>query len=276
MDFHCCLSLNMAPQYIDGHDPDVLLLDYQFEHEQTGFDMLKRLRQENTGVPVVVLTAFNLVEIASRAFRLGAVDFLSKKDMTPDTLASAVNKALRRSGEEQFPSSGDRKGGRKDPLTGLYNRKEMKVFLERELSRNEKVQIAMLFIDVDDFQFLVQRHGHEMASYVLSQIGDVLQDEVRPSDMPVRFGGDEFCVLQKIMDVGESVDLAEQLVTRFDRDLSEGPSGEPIEVSCSMGISFLDADEPKRGMIQSLIYLTDDALRNARFKPGNSYFVKKS
>jgi len=276
-DFQFCLSLDMAYQYIEGFHPDVLLLDYQFDHGATGFDVLKTLRQStNLQVPVIILTAFNLEELSSRAFRLGAVEFLSKQDMTPGTLEFAIQNAFRDDRDaEENGSENHQRSRKKDSLTGLFNRNAMRGFLKREKDRNKKMTFAMIFIDVDDFQFLVQRHGHVLGNYILSRIGAILRSEVRPTDLAVRYGGDEFCVLQKVMDEKESMNLARRLVDRFDRDLTEGPSGDPINMSCSMGVSFLDADAPDENMIESLILSSDEALRNARFESGNSFFVDR-
>lgn len=85
-----------------------------------------------------------------------------------------------------------------DPLTGLPNRAllmdRLKQALERT-KRNPKIQLAFVFIDLDNFKSVNDSHGHMMGDQVLKEFADRLTEAVRSTDTVSRLGGDEFVVL---------------------------------------------------------------------------------
>ena len=81
-----------------------------------------------------------------------------------------------------------------DDLTGLYNarhlRERLDTWLEGKVLAGEKP--AVLFLDVDYFKDVNERHGHEAAGKVLGQIGRLIGTLVRTEDIAFRYAGDEF------------------------------------------------------------------------------------
>jgi len=86
---------------------------------------------------------------------------------------------------------------RRDPLTGVLNRYALEELLEREASRSARYDhsIGFLMIDVNRFKEINDRFGHAMGDKVLQAIAQVIQNNVRESDILVRYGGDEFLVI---------------------------------------------------------------------------------
>jgi len=84
-----------------------------------------------------------------------------------------------------------------DPLTGLYNRHSLRSILKSEIVRARRYNhpIGILMIDVNHFKEINDRFGHAIGDEVLSSVADVLRTTLRESDVPVRYGGDEFLVL---------------------------------------------------------------------------------
>jgi len=84
-----------------------------------------------------------------------------------------------------------------DPLTGLLNRRGF----ERELARSVAyvkrygAGAALVFLDLDGFKPVNDRHGHAAGDAVLQAVARTLQRHVRASDVVARIGGDEFVVL---------------------------------------------------------------------------------
>ncbi len=86
---------------------------------------------------------------------------------------------------------------KKDPLTNLYNRRAMQELFHRELTlaRRHKSKISMAYFDVDDFKGINDKYGHIRGDEVLSDLAQAIMDNVRETDIPCRYGGDEFCLI---------------------------------------------------------------------------------
>lgn len=95
-----------------------------------------------------------------------------------------------------------------DPLTGLFNRRYMFQQMSRLMALWERggQSFAVIVIDVDHFKSFNDRFGHDVGDEVLLAIAQVLQSEVRKSDIACRMGGEEFVILM----AGTGVDLARE------------------------------------------------------------------
>ncbi len=83
-----------------------------------------------------------------------------------------------------------------DPLTGLGNRRafDQRLVHERD-SLAPQTTIAMVIIDVDHFKRVNDRFGHACGDAVLCRVGAILRSVLRPGDLALRLGGDEFCAV---------------------------------------------------------------------------------
>jgi diguanylate cyclase (GGDEF)-like protein len=84
-----------------------------------------------------------------------------------------------------------------DPLTGLYNRRFADMRIPQEFARAERQggHLTVAMIDLDDFKALNDSFGHAAGDEALQEFASALRRAVRASDLPVRFGGDEFLVV---------------------------------------------------------------------------------
>ncbi len=85
----------------------------------------------------------------------------------------------------------------RDPLTGLFNRRFLDAGLAQEMMRSRRSgePASLLMLDIDHFKKYNDEHGHEAGDAVLRAIGQLLQTQVRGSDVACRFGGEEFVIL---------------------------------------------------------------------------------
>jgi len=164
----------------------------------------------------------------ARFQRSHAVDFLKHlSDIAAVCLENAVNRSrLVRSGIT-------------DVLTGLYNRRYLQHRLTDELARarRERRPLACVMLDVDLFKPINDQWGHPAGDKVLAQIAHVIREECRESDIPVRYGGEEFAVLLP----GAGLDEARQVAERIRAAVEAGdfvlPGGHALRLTISAGVS---------------------------------------
>ena len=84
-----------------------------------------------------------------------------------------------------------------DPLTGLLNRRYLQEYLPRELTRATRngAPVALIMMDLDYFKRVNDTFGHEAGDLVLREIGALLRNNLRASDIACRFGGEEFVIV---------------------------------------------------------------------------------
>ena len=85
----------------------------------------------------------------------------------------------------------------RDSLTGLFNRRFVDEYLVRELSRAQRKsrQISLIALDIDHFKRINDTYGHSAGDAVLQQVGTLLTDHIRDSDIASRVGGEEFLLV---------------------------------------------------------------------------------
>lgn len=84
-----------------------------------------------------------------------------------------------------------------DPLTGLFNRNKLTDALAKELSRNRRygTEFSLVMMDLDGFKGINDKYGHDAGDFALKTFANLLRKHLRPTDVAVRLGGDEFLIL---------------------------------------------------------------------------------
>jgi diguanylate cyclase (GGDEF)-like protein len=101
----------------------------------------------------------------------------------------------------------------RDPLTGLFNRRYMEESLDRELRRAEREgkPIGIIMLDIDHFKVFNDTFGHDAGDALLRELGVLLPQEIRSSDIACRYGGEEFTVILP----DASIDMTRQRAERI-------------------------------------------------------------
>jgi diguanylate cyclase (GGDEF)-like protein len=94
-----------------------------------------------------------------------------------------------------------------DPLTGVRNRRDLTDLISAHAN------VALLVCDLDHFKRVNDRYGHEVGDSVLARFGELLRELARASDVPVRLGGEEFCMILPHTDRAGALAAAERLRT---------------------------------------------------------------
>lgn len=167
-------------------------------------------------------------------------------------------------GVVRSPASGGTQRGDvpRDTLTGLANREALLVRAVSDKGRKQPARLALMFIDLDGFKQINDRWGHLVGDRVLQIVAERLKESIRPGDLIVRYGGDEFVVL--VEGVTRRRDL-ERLARRIGRAV-ERPivvDGHDVELSASIGIAERKSSAPT---IDALIAAADRAMYRVKFQ----------
>jgi diguanylate cyclase (GGDEF)-like protein/PAS domain S-box-containing protein len=159
-----------------------------------------------------------------------------------------------------------------DALTGLDNRTSLLPALEKsvERSRRRGTRLAGLFLDLDGFKQINDRHGHDAGDRLLVQVAQRLRRGLRASDPVARLGGDEFfVVLEDLSTAAPAERVANKLLAAVLLPYDLG-GGTRAEISASIGISFYPDDA---GDAATLIKHADMAMYAAKQAGKNAYRV---
>jgi diguanylate cyclase (GGDEF)-like protein/PAS domain S-box-containing protein len=129
-----------------------------------------------------------------------------------------------------------------DPLTALANRALFYDRIEHALSRRgaDDRHVAVVYVDLDDFKPLNDRHGHGFGDELLVEVAHRLSARVRAADTVARLGGDEFGVLlEAVSGPNEPVQTAERLRDAIAEPFAVG--GELVSLSASLGVALTGA-----------------------------------
>ncbi len=144
-----------------------------------------------------------------------------------------------------------------DTLTGLPNRALFRNRVEHALisQRRDKLPVAVLFLDIDDFKNINDSLGHAAGDEVLREVGSRLEDCMRPVDTAARLGGDEFAILIRESESElRSIEIAHRVMEVLSATVKL--DGRDITLASSVGIAFSD-----QGMISAAD--AEELLRNA-------------
>lgn len=125
-----------------------------------------------------------------------------------------------------------------DDLTSLYNMRHMKKRISEEWTRARRRRdtLALVMIDVDNFKGVNDKSDHLMGSFVLAEIGRILRQNVRSTDVAGRYGGDEFIVLMPETSLASARLVMERVAKEVaQHEFSNGRHS--VKVSVSVGVS---------------------------------------
>ncbi len=151
----------------------------------------------------------------------------------------------------------------RDPLTGLYNRRFMEEFAEKEISRIKRyhTQLSLIMLDVDHFKKFNDTYGHDAGDLVLKEIADFLRKHCRESDVACRYGGEEFVTLLPNCSLDDAIIMAQGLCKKVREQVRVPYRNEILSVTISMGV----ASCPTHGSsIGEVLKAADNALYEAK------------
>ncbi len=274
---------------------DVFVIELNELSAGPGLRLLADLRARAATRKSVVIAVPNPADpqIAAEALDRGAHDVL-QSGFDVDELA------LRLTTQLQYKTRNDRlrdslrnglRAAVQDPMTGLYNRRYAKPFLDRTAERATESDdtFALMLADLDHFKRINDQYGHPAGDAVLIEAARRLQAELRPVDLVARVGGEEFMMVLPGADEVSAGMAAVALCNAINSKPFKVPGiSQPIEVTISIGavigrdLQHKGSDTGRGGSerlakgVTDLISQADRALYNAKNAGRNQVTLGKN
>lgn len=268
-EFTVVENLKSGLEFLRQNQFDVVLLDLGLPDSQglSSFEMVHNAYPEK---PVVVLSVLADENLALKAVRSGAQDYIVKGPTGWEIASRAIRYAFERKRmEERLHYMATH-----DALTGLPNRQLFHdrlthaIELSRRLSsgKSEKWELAVMLLDLDNFKAANDTYGHLQGDLLLQAVTEQLRKCVRASDTVARMGGDEFTLIfENVSGEDDSAGLARKVLAAFDRPFQFG--SHELKVTASIGISLYPRDGQDA---QVLLSRADIAMYRAK-RAGNTF-----
>lgn len=149
----------------------------------------------------------------------------------------------------------------KDPLTGLWNRRRLNLYIEEIIPQSirSKVPFSIILLDIDHFKKVNDTLGHDAGDEILKTISQWLTEISRDQDLVVRYGGEEFMIVMPAADIESATKLTSRII-----DYIKASSNQTISAGIARYSEGMDFNQ--------LFILADNALYNAK-ETGRNKFV---
>lgn len=145
-----------------------------------------------------------------------------------------------------------------DELTGLYNSRFLLQLLDgKDEVLNNLSQVSMIFIDIDYFKSINDKHGHLIGSRTLKEFGEHLTKNIDEDTIAIRYGGDEFVILIPNVEKSIAYELAKKIRSKLKKERFLKEEGINLKVTASFGIASIPEDASN---YQELIGEADKAM----------------
>ncbi|GMA17413.1 GGDEF domain-containing protein [Deinococcus metallilatus] len=154
---------------------------------------------------------------------------------------------------------------RRDPLTGLANRRQLDDLLPGLVQQATLLRrpLSVLFVDIDHFKHVNDRHSHAVGDRVLRRVAATLREIGDPEALAARYGGEELLLALPDVPLGEAERLAQRLRGQIDR--LTWPDQRPERVTISLGVTQVREDDSALTLLaraDALLYAAKQAGRN--------------
>ncbi len=247
--------------------PDLFIIDLALPG-MNGIDVCLRLKSHaNTKyVPVLIVAAGFTPADRIRSARAGA-DGLFAKPMDVNELLPKIKSLITQKLNYEFlKRSYDIAASQAstDPMTGLFNVRQLAISLDRELERARRYRhpCSLAMLDIDDFKDFNDQHGHLQGDEVLKQVAEILRTSIRTSDIAARYGGEEFVVIMPEIGKELAMVVGEKLRKAFEEYPFPFQQTQPGGLlTVSLGIATFPGDAADA---RALIDAADKALYRAK------------
>jgi diguanylate cyclase (GGDEF)-like protein len=189
-----------------------------------------------------------MLPLVAKGQAIGLVELFSKSLVSWDaqqlevarTMANEAAMAL----ENARLYEDARKRADRDPLTGFFNHRYLHERMGEEVVRTQRNRrpLSVMMLDLDDFKLVNDTFGHLFGDRVLTWAAELIRATLRASDVPARYGGDEFAVILPETDADEAGHAAQRIVEAFRDQPFVSEQRGPVPIATSIGTATFPAD----------------------------------
>jgi diguanylate cyclase (GGDEF)-like protein len=216
-------------------------------------------------------TQFEL-EIGERALIFHALPIKSSAGEITAGMLMGQDITQRKAMEEKL-----REAATTDTLTSLYNRRHFMEHLNESVSRAERYgeALSLCICDVDNFKTVNDIYGHQSGDEVLSRFAAHLRKHLRDSDIPARYGGDEFVILFPATKARNAAQSIDRFRAALEEESFESDDGRLFMITGSFGVAEHAAGMSAKALLEAAdqaLYASKAAGRNqvSIFKPDSN------
>ncbi len=256
--------------------PDLVLLDVDMPG-LSGFEVCRRLKQDihTSDIPVLFVTARNDKKDIITGFSAGGQDYVIKPYTRAELLARVqTHLSLRRTQQELKASEARyRELSIRDDLTGFYNTRYLYQTLQGQLDMHRTRPLSVIFMDIDNFKFVVDTYGHLNGSRTIAELADVVRSVLPEGCYGVSYGGDEFVIVLTGHDRRQGMRVAEAIRKAIEKTRFLTTMDLSIRITVSCGVATFPADAQT---LTDLLASADHALFEVKRRGKNAVgsFVK--
>ena len=157
-----------------------------------------------------------------------------------------------------------------DALTNLNNRRQFETRLSQEIAiaKRQNNPLCAMMIDIDFFKGVNDTHGHAAGDEVLRTVAGIIKEHLRESDIPSRYGGEEFAVLLPFTKLEEAKIVGERLRKAVEEASipinQDNENAKNINVTISMGLAEFNSTETGETLFERADQALYDAKKNGR------------
>ncbi len=241
-------------------EPDLILLDVDMPG-LSGFEVCRQLKQDprSADIPVLFVTSRNDKKDILAGFAAGGQDYVIKPSTRAELLARVRTHLALRLAQQKLKASEARyrELSIRDDLTGFYNTRYLYQTLQGQLDMHRNMPLSVIFMDIDNFKYIVDTYGHLNGSRTIAELADVVLGVLPDGCYGVSYGGDEFVIVLAGHDHQQGLRVAEVIRAAIEKTSFLNNMDLSVHITVSCGVATFPHDAQN---LTELLACADHAL----------------
>lgn len=246
---------------------DLVMASLDLQSDQ-GLTFCGHLRAEEStrNLPILLIANSDEIDLVARGLDLGANDYLLRPIESSELAARTRTQLKQKRHYDRLRKNYEQSLALAlvDPLTGAFNRRYLDIHLARLFARckTSHKPLSVLYLDIDHFKKINDVNGHAAGDIVLKETVNRISMSLRPQDLVVRLGGEEFAAILPEIELKTALSVGERLRHAIASIPFSISSDKALPVTISIGAASLDPEGNETP--EQLLKRADAALYRAK------------